>query len=135
MVSVEEEVSSSTEARLCICQGRLVWVGKLDGRDNGGGHRNDVGIRVPIYQLHGGVHGFQGIDNRLRAFLQLKVGQILQIISSDVTPGKRSNDLEERSDYAYTHARTLELTRPLTINACCPGRSPISRATRLEERI
>ena len=135
MVSAEEEVPSPTEARLCVHQGRLVWVRKLDGRDNGSGHRNGVGICVPIYQLHGGVYGFQGIDNRLRAFLQLKVGQILQIISNDVTPGKRPNDLEERSDYTYFHARNRGLTRPLTINACCPGRSPISRAMRLEERI
>jgi len=104
MISVKEEVPSPTEARLCIHQGRLVWVGKLDGGDDGSGHRNDVGICVPIDHLHGGVYGFQGIDNRLRAFLQFKIGQTLQIIRNDITPGERPNDLEERSDYAYFHA-------------------------------
>ena len=134
MVSVKEEVPSPTEAGLCIHQGRLVWVGKLDGRDDGSGHRNDVGISIPIDHRHGGVYGFQGIDNRLRAFLQLEVSQTLQIISNDVAPGERSNDLEERSEYAHFHAQNLELTRPLTIKACCPGRSLTPRAMRLEER-
>jgi hypothetical protein len=76
MVSTKEEVSSPTEAGLCIHQGRLVWVRKLDDRDDRGGHRNDVGICVPIRQLCGRIYGFQGIDNRLRAFLQLKGNQI-----------------------------------------------------------
>ena len=40
--------------------------------------------------------------------------------------GGQSHTLPYRED--------LGLTRPLTINACCPGRIPISRATRPEER-
>jgi hypothetical protein len=99
MVSVKEDVSPPAEAGLRIHQGRLIWVRKLDNRDHRGGHCNEVGIRVPICQFHGGVYGFQGIDSRLRAFPQLKGGQTPQIVSIDVTPGERSNDLEKRSDH------------------------------------
>lgn len=82
MTPTKEQVSTPAEAWLCVHQGRLVWIRKLDGRDDGSCHCNDVGICVPIHQLYSRVYDFQGIGNRLRTLHQFEGCQIFQVVGN-----------------------------------------------------